>query len=101
MCLLNRLVTIIPLCFCLEKEGLTDRQRRREGRGKKANHLRVCQVKGALTRGKEIRVIRSGGKVYRGQGCDKRGEEKKEREREKVGGNDRGADDRSWEGKGG
>lgn len=31
MCLLNRLVTIIPLCFCLVKEGLTDRQKRREG----------------------------------------------------------------------
>lgn len=31
MCLLNRLVTITPLCFCLEKEGLTDRLRRREG----------------------------------------------------------------------
>lgn len=38
MCLLNRLVTNVHPCFCLAKEGLTDRLRRWEGK-RGANHL--------------------------------------------------------------
>lgn len=78
MCLLNRLVTIISLWFCLEKEGLTDRL----GGEKSESHL--CEVKEVLTgsmRRKEIRVIRA-------VGNDRRGKEKgRERRREtKLGG---------------
>lgn len=81
MCLLNRLVTIISLWFCLEKEGLTDRLTKGGGRGKSESPL--CQVKEVLMgsmRRKEIRVIRA-------VGNDRRGKEKgRERRRQ------------SWEG---
>lgn len=92
MCLLNRLVTIIPLCFCLEKEGLTDKLRRREGGRERANHLCVCRVKEVQTCSMRRTEIRAGGRIREkeviGEGMKKE---------IKLGGR---RANRSWEGKG-
>lgn len=60
MCLLNRLVIIILPCFCLGKEGLTDRKERITS---------VCQVKEVLT-GRRRRKHISRGRM-RGETGDK------------------------------
>lgn len=63
MCLLNRLVTIMSPCFCVEKQGLTDRLRSMKGRKKSPSHLCVCPAKEVLTahvRGKKKAGEREG-----------------------------------------
>lgn len=84
MCLLNRLVTIIPLCFCLEKEGLTDKLRRREGGRERANHLCVCRVKEVQTCQYEEKGNQSGGQDKRKR-SDRRGNEKGDKVRREKG----------------
>lgn len=49
MCLLNRLVTIMSPCFCVEKQGLIDRLRSMKGRKESPTHLCVCPAKEVLT----------------------------------------------------
>lgn len=49
MCLLNRLVTIMSPCLCVEKHGLTDRLRSMKGRKESPNQLYVGPVKEVLT----------------------------------------------------
>lgn len=49
MCLLNRLVTIMSPCFCVEKQGLTDRLRSMKEKKESPSHLCVCPAKELLT----------------------------------------------------
>lgn len=49
VCLLNRLVTIMSPCFCVEKQRLTDRLRSMKGRKESPSHLCVCPAKEVLT----------------------------------------------------